>query len=154
MPKGPLPRGARQCLDVRPRVLAALTPEPSTATEIAERAGLPGRERAMHATRALVRLEADGLAFSELRRNITRWRAAQLEAMPMAATDPTQPLGPPPTLLRSGRSSDLRQLRLGVATGPWPSIRKRTFRIQQVPSKEGDCVPYRDDDVGAAHART
>jgi hypothetical protein len=63
-------------LDIRPRVLAALTPEPSTATEIAERAGLPGRERAMHAARALVRLEADGLALSETRRHVTRWKAA------------------------------------------------------------------------------
>lgn len=61
---------------MRPRVLAALTSEPSTATEIAERAGIPGRERGMHAARALVRLEADGLAVSELRRNVTRWRSA------------------------------------------------------------------------------
>jgi predicted ArsR family transcriptional regulator len=72
----PSPRGARPRQDIRPRVLAALTSDPSTATEIAERAGIPGRERGMHAARALVRLEADGLAVSELRRNFTRWRAA------------------------------------------------------------------------------
>ncbi|XYD09838.1 hypothetical protein R1A27_04615 [Methylobacterium sp. NMS12] len=41
-------------MDIRPRVLAALTDEPSTATEIAERAGIPGRERGIHAARALV----------------------------------------------------------------------------------------------------
>ena len=76
MPKVPLPRGARPRRDIRPRVLAALTPEPSTAVEIAERAGIPGRERGMHAARALVRLEADGLAVSELRRNDTRWQKA------------------------------------------------------------------------------
>lgn len=76
MPKPPAPRGARPRPDIRPRVLAALTSEPSTATEIAERAGLPGRERSMHAARALVRLEADGLAISETRRNWTWWRAA------------------------------------------------------------------------------
>lgn len=76
MPKPPAPRGARPRPDIRPRVLAALTSEPSTATEIAERAGLPGRERSMHAARALVRLEADGLAVSETRRNWTWWRAA------------------------------------------------------------------------------
>ncbi len=57
-------------------MLAALTSEPATAVEIAERAGIPGRERGMHATRALVRLQADGFAVSELRRNVTRWRAA------------------------------------------------------------------------------
>ena len=75
MPKVPSPRGARPRPDTRPRVLAALTPEPSTAVEIAERAGIPGRERGMHAARALVRLEADGLAVSKLRRNVTRWRS-------------------------------------------------------------------------------
>ena len=57
--------------NIRPHVLAALTSEPATATAIAERAGIPGRERGMHATRALVRLEADGLAVSDLRRNVT-----------------------------------------------------------------------------------
>lgn len=76
MPKVPSPRGARPRQDLRPRVLAALKSEPATAVEIAERAGIPGRERGMHATRALVRLEADGLAVSELRRNVTRWRTA------------------------------------------------------------------------------
>ncbi len=62
MGKAHSPSGVRAGQDIRPRVLAALTPKPSTATEIAERAGLPGRERAMHATRALVRPEADCLA--------------------------------------------------------------------------------------------
>lgn len=76
MPKVPSPRGARPRQDLRPRILAALTSEPSTAVEIAERAGIPGRERGMHAARALARLEADGLAVSELRRNVTRWRSA------------------------------------------------------------------------------
>ena len=60
MPKAQSPRGARPRQDIRPRVLAALTSEPSTATEIAERAGIPVRERGMHAAHALVRLEADG----------------------------------------------------------------------------------------------
>lgn len=76
MPQVPSPRGARPRRDIRPRVLDALTSEPSTASEIAERAGIPGRERGMYAARALARLEADGLAVSELRRNVTRWRAA------------------------------------------------------------------------------
>jgi len=76
MPKLPSPRGARPRPDIRPRVLASLTAEPSTATEIAERAGLPGRERAMHASRALARAEADGLAVSQMHRTVTRWRAA------------------------------------------------------------------------------
>lgn len=75
MPKVPSPQGARPRQDIRPRVLAALTSEPSTATEIAERAGIPGRERSMHAARALARLEADGLAISETRRIWIRWRA-------------------------------------------------------------------------------
>lgn len=57
-------------------MLAALTSKPLTATEIAERAGIPGRERAMYAVRTLERLEAEGLAFSVIRRTRTRWRAA------------------------------------------------------------------------------
>lgn len=76
MSKRPAPRGARPRQDIRPRVLAALTPEPATAVEIAERARLPGRERAADASRALVRLEADGLAARETKRNSTRWRSA------------------------------------------------------------------------------
>ncbi len=68
--------GARPRQDIRPRVLAALTSEPSTATEIAERAGIPGRERAVQATRALEQLEAEGLAYSVIRRTRIRWRAA------------------------------------------------------------------------------
>ena len=68
--------GARPRRDLRPRVLAALTPEPSTASEIAERAGIPGRERAVQATRALEHLAAEGLAYSVIRRTRTRWRSA------------------------------------------------------------------------------
>lgn len=83
MPTAPSPRGARPRQDIRPRVLAALTPEPSTASEIAERAGLPGRDRAMHATRARLRPKADGLAVSETRRDRTRWRSAA--AVPASA---------------------------------------------------------------------
>jgi hypothetical protein len=70
------PRGARPRRDIRPRVLAALTSKLSTATEVAERAGLPGRERTLHASRALMSLEADGLAVSETHRSWMRWRAA------------------------------------------------------------------------------
>jgi predicted ArsR family transcriptional regulator len=83
MPKAPSPQGARPRRDIRLRVLAALTPEPATATEIAERAGIPGRERAMQATRALEQLEAKGLAFSVIRRTRTRWRTAG-DASPQA----------------------------------------------------------------------
>ncbi|WP_182179377.1 hypothetical protein [Methylobacterium radiotolerans] len=57
-------------------MLAALTSEPATATEIAQRAGIPGRERALQATRALEYLEAEGLAFSVVRRMRTRWCSA------------------------------------------------------------------------------
>jgi hypothetical protein len=77
MLKVPSPQGARPRQDLRPRVLAALTSEPSTATEIAERANIPGRERTLLALRALERLEAEGLAFSVIRRTRTRWCAAQ-----------------------------------------------------------------------------
>jgi hypothetical protein len=77
-----LPRsGARPRHDIRPRVLAALTSEPSTASKIAERAGIPGRERAVQATRALEHLEAEGLAYSVIRRTRTRWCSAGGEAM-------------------------------------------------------------------------
>lgn len=72
----PSPQGARPRRDIRPRVLAALTSEPATATEIAERAGIPGRERAVQATRALEQLEAEGLAYSVIRRTRVRWRSA------------------------------------------------------------------------------
>lgn len=85
MPTAPAPQGARPRLDIRPRVLAALTSVSSTPTEIAEHAGLPGRERAIHATRALMRLEADGMAVSETRRNWTWWRSA---AAPPASARP------------------------------------------------------------------
>ncbi|MEE7448767.1 hypothetical protein MRF4_13655 [Methylobacterium radiotolerans] len=64
-------------------MLAALTSQPSTASEIAERAGIPGRERALQATRALEQLEAEGLAFSVIRRTRTRWRTAG-DASPQA----------------------------------------------------------------------
>jgi hypothetical protein len=76
MPKVPSPRGARPRQDLRPRVLAALTSQPLTVTEIAERAGIPGRERALQATRALEHLEAEGLAFGVVRRTRTRWCSA------------------------------------------------------------------------------
>ncbi len=53
MSKRPAPRGARPRQDIRPRVLAALTPEPATAVEIAERARLPGRSaRPTHPARS------------------------------------------------------------------------------------------------------
>lgn len=45
----PSPRGAWPRRDIRPYFLATPKSEPSTPTEIAERAGLPGRERAKHA---------------------------------------------------------------------------------------------------------
>ena len=91
MPKVPSPRGARPRQDTRPRVLAALTSEPATATEIAERASLPGRERAMHAVRALTRLEADGLAISEPQRNVIRWRSTAVG--PASARSEPGPVG-------------------------------------------------------------
>jgi hypothetical protein len=72
----PLRSGTRPRQDTRPRVLAALTSELATAAEIAGRAGITGRERGLHAARALVRLKADGLAVGELRRNVARWRSA------------------------------------------------------------------------------
>lgn len=83
--------GASPRHDIRPRVLAALTSEPATAAQIAQRAGLPGRERAMHAARALTRLEADSLAVSEIRRNVTRWRTAA--AVPASARSERDPVG-------------------------------------------------------------
>ncbi|SFS87071.1 hypothetical protein SAMN04487845_108264 [Methylobacterium sp. yr668] len=83
MLKAPSPQGARPRQDLRPRALEALTSEPSTASEIAERAGIPGRERALQATRALEQLEAEGLAFSVIRRTRTRWRTAG-DASPQA----------------------------------------------------------------------
>ncbi len=70
------PSGARPRQDIRPRGLAALTPEPSTATEIAKRASLPGRARAMHATRALTHLEADAPAIRPGPSRAPRWRSA------------------------------------------------------------------------------
>jgi hypothetical protein len=91
MSKAPSPRGARPRQDLRPRVLAALTPEPSTTTEIAERAGISGSERVMHAAGALTCLEADGLAVSDLRRNVTRWRSAA--AAPASARSERDPAG-------------------------------------------------------------
>lgn len=73
MPNPPSPRGARPRQDTRPRVLAALTPEPSTVAEIAE---LPGRERTLHAGQALARLEQDGLAVRNGTPQAPRWSAA------------------------------------------------------------------------------
>lgn len=77
MPKVPSPRGARPRHDIRPRVRAALTDEPSTVTEIAERAGMPGRDRGVHAARALARLEAEGLAVLVGDQRHPRWRTPQ-----------------------------------------------------------------------------
>lgn len=91
MPKALSPRSARPRKDIRRRVLAALTSEPSTATMIAERAGIPGRERFWLATRALVRLEANGLADSEMRGTITRWRS--VAAAPASARSERDPAG-------------------------------------------------------------
>lgn len=76
MPKQPSPRGARPRHDIRPRVLVALTAEPLTATEIAERAGLPGWEQTLHASRAPTRLEADGLAIRRGMPQALRWSSA------------------------------------------------------------------------------
>ena len=83
--------GARPRQDIRPRDLAALTCEPATATEIAERAGIPGGERAVQATRALEHLEAEGLAFSVIRRTRTPWSSAA--ATPASARSEPDPKG-------------------------------------------------------------
>jgi len=53
-------------------VLAAQTSEPSTATELVERVGIPGRKPGRHHAVALARLQADGRAASELNRNVAR----------------------------------------------------------------------------------
>lgn len=53
-------------------MLAAQTSEPSTATELVERVGIPGRKRGRHPAVALARLQADGRAASELNRNVAR----------------------------------------------------------------------------------
>jgi hypothetical protein len=53
--------GARPPYDLRPRVLAALTPEPSTAIKIAERWGFQVASTPCTQS-ALVREEADGVA--------------------------------------------------------------------------------------------
>ncbi|WP_187278156.1 hypothetical protein [Methylobacterium sp. WL7] len=52
--------------------LAALTPDPLTAIEVAERAGLLGRERATDATCTRLRLKAEGLAIRKIRRTSHR----------------------------------------------------------------------------------
>lgn len=57
-------------------MLAALTSGPSTATELGKRAGLPGRERTVHATCALARLGADGLAIRVGTPQVPRWSEA------------------------------------------------------------------------------
>jgi hypothetical protein len=68
--------GARPRKDARRRVLAALTAEPATATQIAERAGIPGRERRREAALVLARLEVTGMALrEEADRRVPRWRA-------------------------------------------------------------------------------
>ena len=64
--------GARPRKDTRGRVLASLNDELATATQIAGRAGIPGRERRREAARVLCRLEADGLAIREIDRQVPR----------------------------------------------------------------------------------
>ena len=66
--------GARPRHDTRARILAVLTPEPSTLTQIAKRAGIPGRGRQREAFLVLTRLEADGQAVKETLRQVPRWR--------------------------------------------------------------------------------
>lgn len=82
--------GARPRKDTRARILAVLAPEPLTAVQIAERAGIPGRERGREAALVLTRLEADGLTIREEgRRQFPRWRAlpAALAAL-QSGSDP------------------------------------------------------------------
>ena len=84
----PAPRGARPRRDIRPRVLGALTPEPATATEIAERAGLSGRERTLHAANARARLQADGFAIRGGTPQAPRWSRATDPAAARSEHDP------------------------------------------------------------------
>jgi hypothetical protein len=56
---------ARPRKDTRARILAVLVPEPTTDSQIAERAGIPGQERSRQAAPVLARLDADGLAIGE-----------------------------------------------------------------------------------------
>lgn len=80
--------GARPRKDTRARVLAAVTPEPATAVQVAERAGIPGRERGREATLVLRRLEADGLAIREANGQVPRWRSWSVAlASPRSDTD-------------------------------------------------------------------
>ena len=90
MSKQPAPRGARPRKDIRPRVLGALTPEPATATEIAERAGLPGRERTLHTASALARLEADGFAVRVGTPQAPRWPRSTDPAAARTEHDPEE----------------------------------------------------------------
>ena len=78
--------GPRPRKDIRSRVLSALSTEPATATQIAERAGIPGREAAL----VLARLEVTGPAISEACwRQVPRWRAPPAAlASPRSDTDP------------------------------------------------------------------
>lgn len=117
VPKPPSPRGARPRPDIRPRMLAALAAAPATVTAIFERAGLPVRERVVHATRARARLEADGFAARSGTAQVPRRSAAPLlsrqDLNPIAqrdragrpiAPDPYQPPGPTPSRLGGSRS--------------------------------------------------
>lgn len=82
--------GTRPRRNARARILAVLTSEPATAVQIAERAGIPGRERGREAALVLVRLEANGLAIREEgRRQFPRWRgfSAALAAL-RSGSDP------------------------------------------------------------------
>ena len=60
--------------DTRARILAALTSEPLTLTQIAKRARIPGRGRQREAFLVLTCLEADGQAIKETLRQVPRWR--------------------------------------------------------------------------------
>lgn len=67
-----------------------LPSETATASQIAERAGIPGRERGREAALALARLEVDGLAIKEeVDRRVPRWRArSAAPAAPRFGIDP------------------------------------------------------------------
>lgn len=66
--------GTRLPTSTRARILAVLTSESSTLTQVAKRAKIPGRGRQRQAFLVLARLEADGLAIKETTRGVPRWR--------------------------------------------------------------------------------
>lgn len=67
--------GARPRKDTRARILAVLTSEPATTVQIAERPGIPGRERGREAALVLARLAALELAVRVENGRVTRWWA-------------------------------------------------------------------------------